>query len=260
MPAHTFTIPGLGFTEELFGRLDLPGTEHLSWLPPKRAETLAEYADRLAAPIRALNEPPALIGHSFGGIVAQEIAARHPVRCVVLLSSVKSRREIPPALRASAPLGLHLLFGTGITLRTFPLWARAFGYGAADDRDLFRRMVATQSSATLRWSLRALSRWKGVDCGATPIHHVHGDADLEMARRIAVHFCPALVVISRTTSLIKISNSGMLGVTSVPKTIQFNESASILHGTDSSIKRGCDLSIFPVEAEPVKVTTSWLFT
>ena len=52
------------------------------------------------------------------------------------------------------------------------------------------------------------------------------------------------------------SNSGMLGVTSGPKTVAFKLSASILNGTDSWINLGCDLSICPVEAEPVNVTMS----
>ena len=48
---------------------------------------------------------------------------------------------------------------------------------------------------------------------------------------IAVHFCPALTVISFNTSFIKISNSAVPGTESSPKTEQFNESASILNGT-----------------------------
>ena len=52
-----------------------------------------------------------------------------------------------------------------------------------------------------------------------------------MARRIAVHFCPALVVISRATSLTKRSNSSSSGVTSGARIAQFNESASAVKGT-----------------------------
>jgi hypothetical protein len=38
-----------------------------------------------------------------------------------------------------------------------------------------------------------------------------------MARRMAVHFCPALTVISRATSLMKASNSGVPGAASGPR-------------------------------------------
>src|SRR5687768_6373092 len=74
--------------------------------------------------------------------------------------------------------------------------------------------------------------------------------------RIAVHFCPAFDVISFLTSSINISHSVLPGVTSSPSTMQFNESASLLKGTDSLNIFGCDFNNKPVEAEPVKVTTS----
>ena len=56
------------------------------------------------------------------------------------------------------------------------------------------------------------------------------------------------------------TNSGLSGVTSGPSIQALSESASILNGTDSSIKWGRALSFFPVKAEPVNVTTSSLPT
>src|SRR6218665_291792 len=77
-----------------------------------------------------------------------------------------------------------------------------------------------------------------------------------MILRIAVHFCPDLTVISERTWFTNKSNSGVPGTASSPKTEQLRESASILNGTDSLMILGCDLSILPVDADPVKVTTS----
>ena len=74
--------------------------------------------------------------------------------------------------------------------------------------------------------------------------------------RMAVHFCPAFDVISFLISFIKISHSGISGVTSSPSTMQFNESASILKGTYSLKMCGLDFNINPVVADPVNVITS----
>ena len=192
-PYRAVTIPGLGFTPELFARLQLRyPTEHLAWIEPRSKEPLAEYAYRLARPVReATSRPILLIGHSFGGIVAQEIAAQIPVAKLILVSSVKSRREIPFALRAVAPLRLHGLFGRGVTLRTFGLWGRFFGYRSKEVQDLFRRMVGSHSTQSLRWALHALSAWRGADCGDTEIHQLHGDADRTLpVSRIARPFVP----------------------------------------------------------------------
>ncbi len=59
-------------------------------------------------------EPPVLVGHSMGGLLAQEHARRHPARAIVLLAS------LPPgsAIRVAARLALrHPLAMTNATLR-----------------------------------------------------------------------------------------------------------------------------------------------
>jgi hypothetical protein len=77
-----------------------------------------------------------------------------------------------------------------------------------------------------------------------------------MARRMAVHFCPALTVISRTTSFTNRSNSGVPGAASGPRTEAFRLSRSAMKRTDSRAITGCDWSFIAVAAEPVKLTTS----
>ena len=77
-----------------------------------------------------------------------------------------------------------------------------------------------------------------------------------IVRLMAVHFCPALDVISLATSLMNRSNSSVPGRASLPSMEQLSESASMLKRTEFSTTEGCCLSIFPVSAEPVNVTTS----
>ena len=77
-----------------------------------------------------------------------------------------------------------------------------------------------------------------------------------MARRIAVHFCPAFTVISRTTSFTNKSNSSSSGVTSGAKIAQLSESASALNGMLFFTRLALTRSLAAVSAEPVKVTTS----
>jgi non-heme chloroperoxidase len=56
--------------------------------PPAALGTtgLADYAADLEDEIRALNQPPILVGHSMGGLLAQQLAAHVPVRALVLLA------------------------------------------------------------------------------------------------------------------------------------------------------------------------------
>ena len=67
-----------------------------------------------------------------------------------------------------------------------------------------------------------------------------------MILRTAVHFCPALMVISFTVSLMNKSNSGVSGVACFPKMVAFKESASKLKETLSCAIRGDAFKSLPV--------------
>jgi pimeloyl-ACP methyl ester carboxylesterase len=57
--------------------------------PERRAcagVSMSDYAEDIAALVRAQDRAPILIGHSMGGLVAQMAAARAPVRALVLLA------------------------------------------------------------------------------------------------------------------------------------------------------------------------------
>ena len=68
-------------------------------------ETLAQYAQRIVQRITAPR--PMLVGLSFGGMVAVEIAKILPVEKVILISSAKTRDELPPSYRFLGKLHLH---------------------------------------------------------------------------------------------------------------------------------------------------------
>ena len=77
-----------------------------------------------------------------------------------------------------------------------------------------------------------------------------------ITRRMAVHFWPALTVISATTPLTNRSNSGSSTATSGPSTEQLSESASTPSCTPPCITLVWVRSIPAVWAEPVKATES----
>ena len=77
-------------------------------------------------------------------------------------------------------------------------------------------------------------------------------------RRIAVHFCPALTVISRTVSRTKASNAAPAGEASGASNAALMLSASIFTGTFLATALGCPRTRAAVSAEPVKATRSSL--
>jgi pimeloyl-ACP methyl ester carboxylesterase len=76
--------------EERYDRVYTPTLRHHD---PAEGESralgrtsVAHYVEDLAELIRSLDEPPVIVGHSLGGLLAQMLAARLPVRALVLLA------------------------------------------------------------------------------------------------------------------------------------------------------------------------------
>jgi non-heme chloroperoxidase len=70
-------------------------------------KTVGQVADHYAAVIGRLNEKPAVIGHSFGGLLTQMVAGRGISAVSVAISPAPFRGVLPlpiSALRASAPV------------------------------------------------------------------------------------------------------------------------------------------------------------
>lgn len=175
-----YLIPGLGFDCRIFQHIDLgvKNVYFLDWITPERNETLTHYAARVSACF--INNPARkiIIGHSFGGIMAQEIAKIHAVEKIILLSSIKSGKENAQVFRMINRLGLYHFFSKEITLLTFPFWARIHGYKTLEHRRLFVDMIKKTTNRYLQWALRELSRWENNRMpDDTAILHIHGEND-----------------------------------------------------------------------------------
>lgn len=101
-----YFLSGLGADESVFKALHLPGVErvYLNWIEPLPKESMEAYAQRMANRIAEPN--PIIIGLSFGGMMAMEIAKLITVKQLILVSSAKTAKELPPYFRAfvNAPI------------------------------------------------------------------------------------------------------------------------------------------------------------
>ncbi len=105
-----FFIPGLGADKRLFHlqRKAFPQSMALDWIAPLENESLARYARRWAKRLR-LQPGCILVGVSFGGMIAQEMARQVKPKAVILVGSCRSPTSIPFLLRLAG---------------SFPAWPR----------------------------------------------------------------------------------------------------------------------------------------
>src|SRR5690349_4085773 len=95
---HIYLIPGLGADSRLFGRIQWPegySVTSLRWIEPADTdEPISEYARRMRGQLDS-STPFILIGVSLGGIMAIEIARYMKPEKIIIISSIKHRREKP---------------------------------------------------------------------------------------------------------------------------------------------------------------------
>ena len=175
-----YLIPGLGFDNRIFEKLELNEIkfEFLNWIEPEKDERIENYAKRFSKRITENPKEIILIGHSFGGIIAQEIAKIRPVQKIILVSSIKSRRELPFHFRIVKPLQIHKLFSKELTAKTIKYWGNNHDYETSEEQALVTDMVNNQSNYYLQWALKQLSIWKTPNSKLdTKIFQIHGELD-----------------------------------------------------------------------------------
>ena len=175
-----YLIPGLGFDHQIFKKLSLSGLDitYLDWIEPLKDETFHDYCIRLGEPISNTDQPNVLIGHSLGGLASQEIATFKKIDKIILISSIKSREEMPSFFKMIGPMNLQRLFAKNLTLKTFKYWGKSQDYKSEEEQALFLNMVKKQSDEYLQWALGQLSIWQEPILPAhTNIIQIHGDAD-----------------------------------------------------------------------------------
>src|SRR4051812_39165414 len=105
-----YCISGLAADERAFSHLRMDGhtVHYLPWLTPLPREPIGDYATHMSSVIQ--EERPILVGLSFGGMMSIEIAKLRPVAKLVLISSIKSRRELPLWMKLAGKLRLNRIF------------------------------------------------------------------------------------------------------------------------------------------------------
>ena len=172
-----YLIPGLGADERVFQGLRLPQPfKILKWVPPGNNEKLSSYCQKLILQIDTQQEI-ILIGVSFGGIVAQEIASLLHVKIVILVSGVQDPEEITKSLRIAGFLRLHHLIPFQYSFHFSKLNNWLFTPRTGKEKKLLTEILKETPPAFVIWALQKVLEWRPVPSKRNKLYRIHGGRD-----------------------------------------------------------------------------------
>ena len=172
-----YFISGLGADKMAFKKIKLPeGYEpiYLDWITPEKNESLSNYARRFSSLIKN-DDAFILIGLSFGGMLACEIARlRNPMKTIII-SSLGSSAELPWYFKRAGSIGLHKAVPIKL-LKAGTIIKNLMGAASRDDKAIIINYARTADPNLVRWSLHAIISWDQPERLAG-IVHLHGSND-----------------------------------------------------------------------------------
>jgi pimeloyl-ACP methyl ester carboxylesterase len=173
-----YLMPGLGLNHHIFDQLSFRSGNvyYLNWLEPQVDESLSSYTRRLSQMINKGRNPLVLIGHSFGGVLVQELHRLIQADKLVLISTIHSPQELPFQLRLLKYTRLHRLIRTDVLKCSVRLWGGKHGYDTPELKALFRQSAGQLSHYYFRWAVEQIVCWTTVPTPCTVLR-IHGTAD-----------------------------------------------------------------------------------
>ncbi|MGB5711821.1 MAG: alpha/beta hydrolase [Waterburya sp.] len=174
---NIYCVSGLGADERVFQKLKFPGYQliHIQWKEPQPGENIAHYTQRLTAQIKSPR--PILIGLSFGGIIAVEIAKQIAPEKVILISSTKNKQEIPFYFQIFRWLPIYLLLPARLMLWIGQLLATwFFSLETIDERKLLKAIFFDTNGRFVKWAIHQIVIWKN-ELVPENTYHIHGESD-----------------------------------------------------------------------------------
>ncbi|NAS30290.1 alpha/beta hydrolase [Flavobacteriaceae bacterium R38] len=175
---QVYLMPGMAANPSIFENIKLPASDfnihYLEWIIPFKGESIEDYAYRMTKKIEG--ESPVLIGVSFGGILVQEMARHIKARKVIIISSVKSNKELPKRMIFAKYTHIHKLLPTGLVNNVELLAKYAFGETVTKRLSLYEKYLSIRNKYYLDWSIDQIVNWKQ-ETPDDDLIHIHGSKD-----------------------------------------------------------------------------------
>ncbi len=173
-----YLMPGMAANPSIFDNIKLSDelfdVYTLSWFVPAKEMSIEAYALKMTESIK--EDDVVLIGVSFGGILVQEMAKHIKVKKLIIISSVKSKYELPKKMLFAKYTHIHKLLPTGLVNNMELLAKYAFGETITKRVALYERFLSVRDKNYIDWAIHQIVNWQQKE-PLPGIVHIHGDKD-----------------------------------------------------------------------------------
>ncbi len=175
---NVYLIPGQGSDFRLFDSLNLGGGYNLinvHHCVPEEGMTMAEYANELFYQIDT-TQKYVLIGVSLGGMLAVEINGIHTPLKTIIISSAKSRNELPLRYRFQEHIPIYKAVSGDLSKKGALLLQPVVEPDRNNQKDTFIAMLEDKDPDFLKRTIAMILEWQRTEYPENIIH-IHGDKD-----------------------------------------------------------------------------------
>jgi hypothetical protein len=173
-----YFVPGMAAGKEIFENISLPEEKYdihiIEWIIPEKDETIEQYAKRMAAKVTEPN--PILVGVSFGGVMVQEMSAFLDVQKIIIISSIKSKKELPRKMKIVKYIPAYRLIPPSFLENTKNLVKYGLGIKTKSKLELYQKYLSVNNTHYLKWAIKQMVSWNRIE-ELENIIHIHGDKD-----------------------------------------------------------------------------------
>lgn len=172
-----YFIPGQGSDERLFQNLSLEGFQckYLNYLTPKKNETLSDYAQRMSQQIDT-SKPYSIVGVSLGGMLAVEMEKILNPQHVILISSAKTKNEIPKTYRFFKYLPLQKIINGKLLIYSTYYFQPFVEPLDSVNQMVWRSMILDKDPVFMKRATDCIVGWNNENV-SDKITHIHGSND-----------------------------------------------------------------------------------
>ncbi|WP_025741665.1 class I SAM-dependent methyltransferase [Aquimarina pacifica] len=176
---HVYFMPGMAADVSIFDFIKLPSDRYivhtLAWKIPSKNESVEKYAKRMCEDV--MHENCVLIGVSFGGLIVQEMSRFLKLKKLIIISSVKSKFELPKRMKIARATKAYKLVPTGMISKIDDWEKLALGDFAKKRAALYQKYLSVNDKVYLDWAIEKMVCW---DQEKPPkgLVHIHGDNDI----------------------------------------------------------------------------------